>query len=161
MQTIAILEAMEQGILICNRHGRIQYMNEAYGSFIGHTLEEVKGKPIADYRKQAKVPEVLETGIPVEGMIRREGYQEYFASIYPILEDGEIRGTISVVTTLEEHHLKKSLKHTTLEERVRNFERQEIQATVRYYGGGVEGKKLAAKELGISLATLYNKLKEN
>ena len=50
--------------------------------------------------------------------------------------------------------------HMTLEERVRRFERQEIQNTLLLYGQDMEGKRKAAKELGISLATLYNKMKE-
>ena len=48
----------------------------------------------------------------------------------------------------------------TLEERVRHFERQEIQNTLLLYGRDRMGKQKAAKELGISLATLHNKIKE-
>lgn len=106
------------------------------------------------------MPEVLKSGKAVEGVIRREGNQEYFASIYPVMEEEVVKGTISIVTTLEDQHLKTQITHETLEERVRRFERREIQAAVDFYGGGVEGKKMAAKELGISLATLYNKMKE-
>ena len=41
---------------------------------------------------------------------------------------------------------------------MRIFERAEIQKLLQQYGQGLEGKKRAAAELGISLATLYNKL---
>lgn len=45
-----------------------------------------------------------------------------------------------------------------LAQRVRAFERQEINKLLLRYGSTLEGKKKTAAELGISLATLYNKL---
>lgn len=41
---------------------------------------------------------------------------------------------------------------------IREAEAKAIQAALRRYGNGVEGKRKAAEALGISLATLYNKL---
>ena len=150
MQVHSVLESLQQGILICDQHSRIVFFNQVYGDFIGVPLETAKGHKITEYRKSAIAPEVIESGIPVEGMVRREGAQEYFASVYPIWEENHIRGSISIVTKA----------HMTLEERVRRFERQEIQNTLLLYGQDMEGKRKAAKELGISLATLYNKMKE-
>lgn len=49
---------------------------------------------------------------------------------------------------------------TTLYQRVRDFERSEIRKSLQYYGSDLKGKKAAAAELGISLASLYSKLKE-
>ena len=129
-------------------------------NFIGVPLETAKGHKITDYRKSAIAPEVIWSGIPVEGMVRREGTQEYFASVYPIWEEHQIRGSISIVTSLVQFEKRESEAHMTLEERVRRFERQEIQNTLLLYGRDMEGKQKAAKELGISLATLYNKIKE-
>lgn len=45
-----------------------------------------------------------------------------------------------------------------LSDRVRNFEQEEINQALLIYGTDMEGKKKAAKALGISLASLYNKL---
>ena len=45
-----------------------------------------------------------------------------------------------------------------LTQRVRSFEQSEIHKLLLRYGSTLEGKKRAAAELGISLATLYNKL---
>ncbi|MBQ2062920.1 MAG: sigma 54-interacting transcriptional regulator [Oscillospiraceae bacterium] len=50
--------------------------------------------------------------------------------------------------------------NTTLYERTRRFERAEIDKALQYYGDDLKGKKAAAAELGISLASLYSKLKE-
>ena len=50
---------------------------------------------------------------------------------------------------------------TTLYERVQKYERAEILKALQYHGDDLKGKKAAAAELGISLATLYSKLKES
>ena len=46
----------------------------------------------------------------------------------------------------------------TLAQRTRDFEKRTILALLEHNGSSLEGKKKTAKELGISLATLYNKL---
>ena len=53
---------------------------------------------------------------------------------------------------------KGTLRMPCLKERIRAFEMREIRQAVSTYGDSVEGKKKAAAQLGISLATLYNKL---
>lgn len=46
-----------------------------------------------------------------------------------------------------------------LSDKLKEFEKQEINKIINFYGDNIEGKKKAAEVLGISLATLYNKLK--
>lgn len=46
----------------------------------------------------------------------------------------------------------------TLAEKVKEFEKSEIKKALNLFGDTVEGKKKAAKYLGISLASLYNKI---
>ena len=46
----------------------------------------------------------------------------------------------------------------TLAQRTRAFEKQVIQEALTRNGATLEGKKKTARELGISLASLYNKL---
>ncbi len=160
MQASTIFQSLQQGILICDRGARIVYFNEAYGDFIGQPLAEVKGRRITDFRAHALAPSVIDSGEPVEGVIRREGNQTYYASVYPIVEGDAVRGSISVVTSLAQHRLKTEHTGLSLDARVREFEKREIEAEISWYGGGVAGKKKAARALGISLATLYNKIKE-
>jgi transcriptional regulator with PAS, ATPase and Fis domain len=54
---------------------------------------------------------------------------------------------------------KNIIKLRPLEEIIKQTEVSEIKKAVLTYGDTVEGKKKAAEALGISLATLYNKLK--
>lgn len=161
MQLNTIFQSLQQGILLCDANARILYFNDAYGTLIGHKLEEIKGRRITDFRPHALVISVIRSGEGQDGVIRREQNQEYFASVYPLTENGEIRGTISIVTTMTHHQLKVRAKGLSLEERVKSFERQEIEAELAVYGHDLEGKKKAAEVLGISLATLYNKIKES
>lgn len=51
-----------------------------------------------------------------------------------------------------------SVKMPTLAERVHQYERQQVMSVLEQFGNTLEGKKKAAKALGISLATLYNKI---
>ena len=73
MQVHSVLESLQQGILICDQHSRIVFFNQVYSDFIGVLLETAKGHKITEYRKSAIAPEVIWSGIPVEGMVRREG----------------------------------------------------------------------------------------
>ena len=43
---------------------------------------------------------------------------------------------------------------------LKEVERREIQRAIAQYGTTTQGKRMAAKELGIGLATLYRKLEE-
>lgn len=158
MKPLSALRAIRQGILICDRNSRIIYFNEAYADYIGVSLDEAKGKKLTQYREGAKAPEVIRSGRPIEGMLRREHGQEYFASVYPIVEGDQVRGSISVVTSIEQSRNQEQQKQGTLQQRVREFERKEIEYMMSVYGSDLPAKKRIAGELGISLATLYNKL---
>ena len=158
MKTISALRAIKQGILICDRECRIYYFNKAYEDYIGVSLKEAQGRRLLDFRGGAKAPEVIETGIPIEGVYRKEHGKDYFASIYPIKEDSRIIGSISIVTSIELSKRQIEKHEGTLAERTRAFERNEIEFMMSVYGNSVDAKKRIADELGISLATLYNKL---
>ena len=70
MQVHSVLESLQQGILICDQHSRIVFFNQVYSDFIGVPLETAKGHKITESRKSAIAPEVIWSGIPVEGMGR-------------------------------------------------------------------------------------------
>ena len=67
--------------------------------------------------------------------------------------------------TLRPEHLPEHIGADTQEmeplcRRTRRFEQEEIRRALRIYGTTLPGKKQAAASLGISLASLYNKMKE-
>ena len=158
MKAKSALQSLRQGIVICDAKGCVVYVNAAYAEFTGIRPEEIRGKRIRDVRVGALVPKVLRTGEAIEGVYKSDGERSYFASVYPIYEAGEKKGTVSIVTTLEQSRARKRPGGGTLKERVREFERQEIRQTLLLYDDNLEGKKQAAEALGISLSTLYSKM---
>ena len=96
-----ILNAIKEGVLIVDREEKIEFINEAYAEFIGHSLEEVRGKLLTDIRPGAKLPEAMKKGEVQEQIHRVEKGKEYFVNMYPIRENGEVTGGISTVTFLE------------------------------------------------------------
>ena len=158
MKSISAFRSIRQGILIIDQDCRITFYNKAYEDYIGCSLKEAHGRKLTDYRPGALAPQVIKTGIPIEGTYREENGRGYFASIYPVIEDNKITGSISIVTSIELSNRQKEIHEGTLAERVKTFENDEIRYMMSLYGTSVEAKKRIAEELGISLATLYNKL---
>ncbi len=158
MKAKSALQSLRQGIVICDVKGCVVYVNAAYAEFTGIRPEEIRGKRIRDVRVGSLVPKVLRTGEAIEGVYKSDGERSYFASVYPIYEAGEKKGTVSIVTTLEQSRARRRPGGGTLKERVREFERQEIRRTLLLYDDNLEGKKQAAEALGISLSTLYSKM---
>lgn len=158
MKAKSALQSLRQGIVICDAKGCVVYVNAAYAEFTGIRPEKIRGKRIRDVRVGSLVPKVLRTGEAIEGVYKSDGERSYFASVYPIYEAGEKKGTVSIVTTLEQSRARKRPGGGTLKERVREFERQEIRRTLLLYDDNLEGKKQAAEALGISLSTLYGKM---
>lgn len=158
MKAKSALQSLRQGIVICDAKGCVVYVNAAYAEFTGIRPEKIRGKRIRDVRVGSLVPKVLRTGEAIEGVYKSDGERSYFASVYPIYEAGEKKGTVSIVTTLEQSRARRRPGGGTLKERVREFERQEIWRTLLLYDDNLEGKKQAAEALGISLSTLYGKM---
>lgn len=158
MKAKSALQSLRQGIVICDAKGCVVYVNAAYAEFTGIRPEEIRGKRIRDVRVGSLVPKVLRTGEAIESVYKSDGERSYFASVYPIYEAEEKKGTVSIVTTLEQSRARRRLGGGTLKERVREFERQEIRRTLLLYDDNLEGKKQAAEALGISLSTLYSKM---
>ena len=153
-----IFQSIRQGILICDRQSKIVYFNEAYGNFIGKRLTDVKGLPIRQLRLGSQIPRVLDSGRPLECVLRHENGSSYFANIYPIMEGEQINGAISIVTTLSDASKIEEKDCRSLKERTRQFEQQQIQKLLAIYGEDTAGKRKVAEILDISLASLYNKL---
>ncbi len=103
----AVLDAMREGINIIDAEGRIIFGNKAYLDFLsketGIGIGSIEGQYLRDLRPGARLPEVLATGNPILHAPRMEKQDEiYFVNMYPIFQDGEMVGGLSVVTFLKD-----------------------------------------------------------
>lgn len=96
-----VLNALKEGVLIADKDGKILFFNDAYGKFINHRLEDVKGEYLTSIRQGARLPEVIKNGVELEQVYRQENGEEYFVNIYPLKENGVVKGAISIVTFLK------------------------------------------------------------
>lgn len=74
-----------------------------------------------------------------------------------IAKDGVIREE-NLPKAIIENSEEIELRICNLPDKIKKFEREEISKAIEYFGDTVDGKKEAAKCLGISLSTLYYKL---
>ena len=103
----AVLDAMREGINIIDAEGRIIFGNKAYLDFLsketGIGIGSIEGQYLRDLRPGARLPEVLATGKRILHAPRMEKQGEiYFVNMYPIFQDGEMVGGLSVVTFLKD-----------------------------------------------------------
>ena len=146
MKAKSALQSLRQGIVICDAKGCVVYVNAAYAEFTGIRPEEIRGKRIRDVRVGSLVPKVLHTGEAIEGVYKSDGERSYFASVYPIYEAGEKKGTVSIVTTLEQSRARKRPGGGTLKERARvraAGDPADAAALRQQFGGQKAGRRSA------------------
>ena len=90
------------GILIVNDKSEVQYINPAYTRITGITPEEILGKPLKQIRPGARLLDVVTTGEPIVGALRRENGIDYTVNMSPIIHDGRTIGAISVVSHIDD-----------------------------------------------------------
>ena len=102
----AVFDAMREGITIIDTEGRIVFGNRAYREFLnkeaGGDIGPIEGCKLRELRPGARLPGVLEAGKPIVHITRQAIQDFYFVNMYPIYEDGELKGGVSVVTFLED-----------------------------------------------------------
>jgi Transcriptional regulator containing PAS, AAA-type ATPase, and DNA-binding domains len=100
--TAAIFDVLSEGILIIDTEARIIFANKAYCAFLGIDFPQLKAMKLRDIRPGARLPEVLRTGKPILHAPRQEVEDIYIANMYPVYNESEIVGGISVVTFLQQ-----------------------------------------------------------
>ncbi len=85
----SILDAIYDGILVADASAVVRYVNPEYTRITGVNHEEIIGRPLAEVRPGAILPEVIRSGVPRAGVFRRVGAIEYVVDMAPIIIAGE------------------------------------------------------------------------
>ncbi|KON82870.1 Fis family transcriptional regulator [Rossellomorea marisflavi] len=108
-----VIEAIHDGILVIDRSGTVQLINEEYTQITGVKRDQIIGKPLLQVRPSAKLPQVLKDGRAREGVFRKEKSMEYVVDMAPIIKDDEVVGAVSVCKSIPEvYQLSEELKRS-------------------------------------------------
>jgi sigma-54 dependent transcriptional regulator, acetoin dehydrogenase operon transcriptional activator AcoR len=97
-----ILDAIYDGILITDENNVVRYINPEYTRITGVKCEDIIGKYLTDVRPGAILPQVIKSGLPMDGVYRREGEVEYVVDMAPIIIHGKVAGGVSIVKDITE-----------------------------------------------------------
>lgn len=95
-------EYLYDGILIVDDEYVVRYINPAYTKITGITEKDIVGKPLKEIRPGARLVDVVSSGRPIVGALRREKGVDYTVNMSPIMKDGRVAGGISVVSNIED-----------------------------------------------------------
>lgn len=102
----SVLNALREGITIIDTEGVIVFGNRSYLDFLnkeaGGDIGPIEGYRLRDLRPSARLPEVLKTGKPILHIARKEVEDFYLTNLYPVYQNGELAGGVSVVTFLDD-----------------------------------------------------------
>ena len=153
----SVLNALKEGITIIDTEGTLVFGNKAYCEFLnkeaGGDIGPIEGYKLRHLRPGARLPEVLKTGKPILHLPRKEIKDFYFTNMYPIYQDGELVGGISVVTFMEDAYQARD-ELEAMENRNRQVLRSISKANgARYTFDDI----IAVNETAVSIKTLAQK----
>ena len=177
-----VLNCLSDGIIIVNREGVVIYVNDIYEKITGESRSYILNKPVDETDENALLTTTLKEKHAFRGVIRDlHGYQ-FMVDTSPIFYEGELIGAITRAYTFDsiisQYNRIKTYKatntnsipvYTSTDTPVEDQDhsnsnedvaKNQIIKLLDTYGRDLNGKKDVAKELGISLATLYNRLKQ-
>jgi transcriptional regulator with PAS, ATPase and Fis domain len=92
-----IINVAAEWIVVVDRNGRIQYMNEAYCRFLQTTLDEIYEQQVTDVIENTRMHVVLKTGQAEVASIQSIKGSEMIANRYPLYVNDELAGAVGTV----------------------------------------------------------------
>lgn len=118
----AIVENVEDGLVLVDQDGVIQYINQAYLQFLGITAEQAVGRPVQAVIENTRMHVVVRTGVPEVGWTQKIKGHEMVVKRLPIFQDGKLVGAVGSVMFKDISELKALAARVGL-----------LQAKVEYY----------------------------
>jgi transcriptional regulator with PAS, ATPase and Fis domain len=99
-----IIDDPNHATIVIDQTGRVIFCNETYIKQLSFLPQNVLGKHIDDLYPSNRMTYVLKTGIPQKYYVFTVNGDDYIASSYPIIKDGQVVGVIgrSLFLTVED-----------------------------------------------------------
>ncbi|HYF94692.1 MAG TPA: sigma 54-interacting transcriptional regulator [Symbiobacteriaceae bacterium] len=103
MQAAApLLEALHDGVAVCDADGIVVYVNEANARITGMVARNVLERPVREVAPDSHLLQVLESRRPLVGVRTRVAGREVISNIVPLQEGGRLIGAVSVFRDVTE-----------------------------------------------------------
>jgi PAS domain S-box-containing protein len=99
-----VFDHMHEGVIIIDSLTQVVFANSSYYEILGIPVNTIHGKPLKQSQPNARIIEVLETGVPIinsEFLVDTTNIR-VVANIIPIRKDQEIVGAVSVFRDVTE-----------------------------------------------------------
>ncbi|MFD1383569.1 sigma-54 interaction domain-containing protein [Rhodanobacter aciditrophus] len=107
----AILDTLEEWILVVDQNARIFFMNRPYARFLGVNAEEVKGKKVTDVIENTRMHLVIQKGVAERLSIQKIRDSNMIASRYPIIDQGTVIGAVGIAIFNDTYQWKRINSH--------------------------------------------------
>ncbi len=95
-------DSLYDGILIIDLNEIVKYVNSAYTRITKVNYEDIVGKRLRSVRPGSRLHNVLINKKPIVGALREEYGVKYTVNMSPVIEEGQLIGAISVVSTFDD-----------------------------------------------------------
>ena len=120
----AVLDNIQNGIVVVDRNARIIIFNRAYCDFLEVRKEDMIGRPVIEAIENTRMHIVLQTGVAEIGDVQRIKGHDMICSRIPLKKNGEIWGALGIVMFRDVKDLR------TLMRRV-----ERLQSELEFYKG--------------------------
>lgn len=111
-----VLESAYEGIVVVNRQGYVQEINESYCRLIDMTREEVIGRHVADVIENTRLHIIAKTGKEERGYIQRIRGHELIVHRIPIFKNQRADGAIGMLVFQDVLELNRILDNLTVQQ---------------------------------------------
>lgn len=107
----AILNAMEEWVVIVDHQAKIFFINRPYARFLGVKAEDVKGKNVTDVIENTRMHITVQTGQAERLSFQKILGSNMIASRFPIIDQGDVIGAVGTVIFHDTHEWKQINSH--------------------------------------------------
>ncbi|ETI59919.1 sigma-54 interaction domain-containing protein [Marinomonas profundimaris] len=131
----AILNAMEEWVVIVDHQAKIFFINRPYARFLGVKAEDVKGKKVTDVIENTRMHITVQTGQAERLSFQKILGSNMIASRFPIIDQGDVIGAVGTVIFHDTHEWKQINSHIKALLAEQDFQYQKSRASSKVNTG--------------------------